>query len=193
MPGSITNLIDNLRAKDPVAAGKLWENYFRRLVNLARKNLRAAPRRAADEEDVALSAFDSFIRGAEQGRFPQLDDRHDLWRILLVITQRKAIDLIQHEGREKRDWRRVQQAPESDLCADLAGREPDPALAAQLAEEYQRLLSALADERQRLIAVRKLDGYTNEQIAAQIGCALVTVERELRLIRREWKADSVVA
>ena len=46
-------------------------------------------RRAADEEDVALSAFDSFCRGAEQGRFPQLDGRDDLWHLLVVITVRK--------------------------------------------------------------------------------------------------------
>ena len=56
------------------------------------------PRVAADEEDVALSAFDSFCRGAQRGRFPQLDDRDNLWRLLVVITSRKAVDLAQHEG-----------------------------------------------------------------------------------------------
>src|SRR5262245_46060314 len=72
---SVTQWIDGLKAGDPNAAQKLWERYCRRLVGLARKKLRAAPRRAADEEDVALSAFDSFCRGAEQDRFPQLNDR----------------------------------------------------------------------------------------------------------------------
>src|SRR6266403_2686702 len=75
---SVTRWIDRLKAGDPDAAQKLWERYFRRLVGLARKKLRAAPRRAADEEDVALSAFDSFCRGAGQDRFPQLHDRLDL-------------------------------------------------------------------------------------------------------------------
>jgi len=63
---------------------KLWERYFRRLVGLARKKLRAAPRRAADEEDVALSAFDSFCRGAKLDRFPQLHDRLDVWQLLVA-------------------------------------------------------------------------------------------------------------
>src|SRR5262245_11049219 len=53
-PGSVTCWLDLLRAGDPAAAQKLWEGYFRRLVGLARARLRAAPRRAADEEDVAL-------------------------------------------------------------------------------------------------------------------------------------------
>ena len=64
---SVTQWIGRLKAGDPDAAQKLWERYFRRLVGLARKKLRAAPRRAADEEDVALSAFDSFCRAAGQG------------------------------------------------------------------------------------------------------------------------------
>src|ERR1043165_1882401 len=84
--GSITRWIGQLKAGDPVAAQLLWERYFRRLVGLARKKLDGAPRRMADEEDVALSAFDSFCRGAEHGRFPRLEDRDDLWRLLVVIT-----------------------------------------------------------------------------------------------------------
>src|SRR3954454_21749223 len=134
-PGSVSHWLDGLRAGESAAARKLWEDYFHRLVALARARLRALPRGAADEEDVALNAFDSFCRGAEQGRFPRLADRHDLWQVLLLLTQRKAVDLIQHEGREKRDWRKAhqeQQSPSPD--ADLASREPDPAFAAQVAE-----------------------------------------------------------
>jgi len=186
-PGSVTHWIDGLRTGEPVAARKLWEHYFHRLVELARRRLRDLPRRAADEEDVALSAFDSFCRGAAHGRFPRLSDRDDLWQVLLLLTQRKAIDLIQHEGREKRDWRKSEpvEAVRSP-AADLAGREPDPAFAAQVAEECQRLLGTLGDGL-RLLAVRKMEGYTNEEIAGLLNCSLATVERRLRLIRKEWE------
>src|SRR5215831_17169934 len=100
--GSITHWIGQLKAGDPVAAQKLWEVYFRRLVGLARKKLQGAARRAADEEDVALSAFASFCRRAERGQFPQLLDRDDLWQLLMVITTRKALNQVQHERRQKR-------------------------------------------------------------------------------------------
>src|SRR5262245_27439563 len=63
--GSVSHWIGLLKTGDPIAAQKLWEGYFERLVRLARSRLRDLPRRAADEEDVALSAFDSFCRGAE--------------------------------------------------------------------------------------------------------------------------------
>jgi DNA-directed RNA polymerase specialized sigma24 family protein len=186
-PGSVTHWIDGLRAGESVAARKLWEHYFHRLVDLARRRLRDLPRRAADEEDVALSAFDSFCRGAEHGRFPRLNDRDDLWQVLLVLTQRKAADLVQHEGREKRDWRRAEPADaDRSPAADLAGREPDPAFAAQVAEECRRLLGAL-DDSLCLLAVRKMEGYTSEEIAGLLNCSLATVERRLRLIRREWE------
>jgi DNA-directed RNA polymerase specialized sigma24 family protein len=174
-----------------VAARKLWEGYFHRLVELARKRLRALPRGAADEEDVALSAFDSFCQGAAQGRFPRLNDRDDLWQVLLVLTQRKAIDLIQHETRAKRDFRKAQPAAaQGPAFADLAGAEPDPAFAAQVAEECRRLLGALPDDGLRVLAVRKMEGHTNQEIAALLGCSLATVERRLKLIRQEWQTGT---
>src|SRR5262249_46428337 len=94
--GSVTRWIQELQGGEPGAAQKLWEGYFQRMVELARHKLQGMPRRAADEEDVALSAFDSFCRGAVAGRFPQLSDRNSLWPLLLAITAHKAVDLLRH-------------------------------------------------------------------------------------------------
>src|SRR6266852_4950772 len=100
-PDSVTNWLVHLKAGDAAAAQALWERYFPRMVALARKRLHGA-RLPQDEEDVALSAFDSFCRGAQEGRFPNLADRDDLWRLLLVITARKALDQLERQGRLKR-------------------------------------------------------------------------------------------
>ncbi len=59
---SVTVWIASLKAGDADAAQKLWQRYFETLVRLARDRLRGAPRTVADEEDAALSAFDSFVR-----------------------------------------------------------------------------------------------------------------------------------
>src|SRR5262245_46472049 len=131
--GSITNWFGQLREGDRAAAQKLWESYFQRLVGIARKRLKGQPRRAADEEDAALSAFDSFCRGAEQGRFPQLADRDDLWQLLVTITDRKAIDLVQHEHRQKRGGGTVR--GESALARAYASSQADAALAQVLSPE----------------------------------------------------------
>jgi DNA-directed RNA polymerase specialized sigma24 family protein len=196
---SVTQWLDRLKAGERDAAQKLWERYFRRLVGLARKKLRTAPRRAADEEDVALSAFDSFCRGAEQGHFPQLHDRLDLWQLLVLLTARKALDLAQHERRHKRGGGAVldeaalpgpaaSSAQEAGL-EQIEGPEPTPAFAAQVAEEYGRLLDRLDSPALRTVAMRKVEGYGNEEIAAQLGCGLRTVERRLRLIRSIWEQE----
>jgi len=194
-PGSITRLLNRLREGEREAAQQLWERYFHRLIGLARKKLAGLPRTAADEEDVALSAFGSFCRAAEVGTFPQLLDRDDLWQVLVLITARKVCDLRQYEGRDKRDWRKVQQEAEqgtesSWLGSALSGvlsREPDPAFAAEVAEQTAALLAELGNEELRQIALRKMEGYTNEEIAAQLDCALSTVERRLRIIRKRWE------
>jgi DNA-directed RNA polymerase specialized sigma24 family protein len=184
-PGSVTHWLDQLKAGDPAAAQPLWERYFERLVQLARQELRSAPRRLADEEDVALGAFDSFCRDARRGRFPQLADRDNLWRLLVVITAQKASDLKRHERAEKRGGG---QAAIGDL-AQILGTEPSPEFAVQAAEECQRLLARLGVGDLRSIALWKMEGYSNEEIAAKLGCVVRTVERRLAVIRNLWSRE----
>jgi DNA-directed RNA polymerase specialized sigma24 family protein len=196
--GSVTHWLQLLKAGDQGAAQPLWEGYFRRLVALARQRLQGTPRRAADEEDVALSAFDSFCRGAEQGRFPRLDDRSDLWQVLVMLTARKALQLTRSECREKRGGGKV--LNEGDLAegdgsgeallAGVIGREPAPEFAAQVADECRRLLDALPDAELRSIALWKMEGHTTEEIAAKLNCVPRTVERRLRLIRDLWSREN---
>src|SRR4051794_14548651 len=101
--GSVTRWISDVRAGQGSAAQHLWERYFDRLVRLARSKLHARRRGVVeDEEDAALSAFDSFCRGAAGGHFPQLGGRDDLWRLLVTITARKALDQVERQGAIRR-------------------------------------------------------------------------------------------
>jgi DNA-directed RNA polymerase specialized sigma24 family protein len=198
--GSVTTWVEQLRAGNRAAAQQLWQRYFSRLVGLARTKLRGLRRGAADEEDVALTAFDSFFRGAEQGRFPRLDDRNNLWDVLVLITVLEAIDLREREMRQKRGGGQV--AGESALdgllgpaeggagIEQVVGTEPTPELAAQVADEVQRLLGLLPKQEVRSVALLKLEGYTIAEIADLLGCAEVTVERRLGLIRSLWKESA---
>jgi len=195
---SITTWIALLRAGDADAAQPLWERYFERLVAFARGKLHGVSRRAADEEDVALSAFDSFCRAAECGRFADLCDRDDLWQLLAVITDRKACDLANHERRQRRGGGRVlDEAALRDAGAAADGtplvravsQEPGPERALQTAEECGRLLDLLGDADLRRVALRRLEGYGVEEIAAQLGRVPRTVKRWLRLIRQTWEQE----
>ncbi|MEK6239206.1 MAG: ECF-type sigma factor, partial [Planctomycetales bacterium] len=180
---------------DSIAAMALWERYFPLLCDRARRKLEGVSRRMADEEDVALSAFDSFCRAAKAGRFPDLTDRDSLWYLLLSITARKAIDLSRHEKRQKRGDGKVQgesalmfaDSPQDEqVMAQMLGDFPSPEFISIVTEECESLLDSLGDRDLQALAVAKMEGYNNEEIAEQLGCSLRTVERRLALIRKKW-------
>lgn len=194
--GHVTVWLDQLKAGHPAAAQPLWDAYFARLVALARARVRSLPRAVADEEDVALSAFDSFFNGVKQGRFPRLDDSNDLWHVLLVITTRKAIGLVRSSNCEKRGGNATfaptgeVNEPGPGTLDQVAAAGPSPELAAEVAEQCERLLMQLGDGELRQIAIWKMEGYTNDEIAGKLGRSVPTVERRLAHIREIWEAGA---
>jgi len=195
--GSVTRWIGDLRSGGDSAAQHLWERYFERLVRLARKKLQNTrhARTVEDEEDAALSAFDSFCRGVDRGRFPRLTDRNDLWRLLVVLTVRKALDQIERQGAAKRGGANqvgVVAAPDGgddsggDALDRFLGSEPTPEFAAMITEEHRRLRAALRDASLCRVLDLRLEGYTREEIAGIMGCAVSTVKRKLDTIRQIW-------
>lgn len=184
---AITVWLRQLQAGESAAVRPLWEKYFCRLVGLARKRLLGAPRRAADEEDVALSAFNSFLIKARAGRFPDLTDRNSLWRLLATFTLRKAAHHVRDAGRLKCGGGMTRD--ESVALGEVLGREPDPALAAEITDQCDLLLAALHDPELRRIALLRMDGYSVEEVAGKVGYAPRSVKRKLKLIRSIWKRE----
>jgi len=190
---TVTQWIQQLKAGRSSAVQKIWEGYFEQMVRLARHRLADGPRAVADEEDVALSAFDSFCRGAQAGRYPQLVDRDALWPLLVAITSHKLIDLRRREGRQKRGggWQRLETAADDSVPAleNLISKDPTPQFACQMAEEFRRLLQRLDDETLRMIALSRMEGESIEEIAARLNCVTRTVLRKLDRIRTIWSEE----
>jgi len=195
--GSITRFVSSLKDGDAEAARGIWERYSHELVRLARAKLRSISRAAADEEDVALSAFDSFCDAASHGRFPRLDDRDDLWKLLVTITARKAADLIQEQRRQKRGGGRVVCSADlgatgsrrTDALAWIEDTSPSPEFAILVAEECKRLLGLLRNDDLRRLALDRMAGYQDHEIADRLGCSRRTVMRKLILIRNAWSEE----
>ena len=193
-PGSVSRWVSDLKGGDSDAANPLWERYFDRLVRLARKKLRDSRRAGADEdeEDAALSAFDSFCAGAAQGRFSRLGNREDLWRLLVVITARKAAAQATRRRTQKRggDWSALAGDDDGREAVEaIAGDEPSPEFAAMVAEEFALRIDRLGDDELRRVALGRMEGYTTDELAERLGCARRTVARRLDLIRRLWLAE----
>jgi RNA polymerase sigma factor (sigma-70 family) len=197
---SVTAWLDQLKAGQIRQADQLWQRYKEQLVRLARRKLGRSPRRVADEEDVVLSAFDGFLQGVADGRFTQLDDRDDLWQVLVMLTERRAIAARRRERALKRGGGRVR--GESVFAAynssdsyrpgldQAAAREATPAFAAAMTERLRDLLNRLTDDAQRQIALGKLAGYTNQELAQRVGLSLRAVERKLSIIRDQWRGEN---
>ena len=187
--------LHGLKGGDAESIERLWADYFQRLVALARKFLPRDSRRAADEEDVALSAFQSLCKGAAAGQFPKLNDREDLWRLLVVITIRKARRVTRRRQSLKHGGGRASGdsgfVPDSrnegpSSLAELLAEGPTPAFAVEVAEECERLLGQLGNDQLRSIALLKMEGYTVAEIALKMSCGQRSVERGLQLIRQAW-------
>jgi DNA-directed RNA polymerase specialized sigma subunit, sigma24 homolog len=178
---AVTVWINQLKEGERAAVERLLERYFQRLVQLARSRLRSRPELAGYDEDVALSAFKSLCLGAERGSFPRLNNRNDLWRLLALFTVRKAIDLARRQ-------RARPETGEADVQQFLS-EEPSPELAAELVEQSRGLLDRLGDSRLEAVALLKVEGHSNDEIARKLGCGLRSVERKLHRIRALWSEE----
>ena len=188
---SATALISKLRNGDEEAARLLWDRFFAQLITLTRSRLQTSSRAMSDEEDIVLSAMKSFCIGMRNGRFPELSNRESLWRLLLTITLRKIADKQNYDRRGKRDFEKQQlnSSPDADQNAEVnsfVSREPNPEIAAECAEQISRLLESLENEDLKKVAIMKMEGYTNIEVANDIKCSLTSIERKLRTIRSIW-------
>ncbi|NND98895.1 MAG: RNA polymerase subunit sigma-70 [Pirellulaceae bacterium] len=188
-------LLDQVRQGDDQAITLLWNDYFQRLVHVAANRLPKNLRRAGDEEDIALSAFHSFISGVRGERFSDLSGPDNLWGLLITLTSRKANAHLRHETRQKRGGGAVRgESVFADSVGDVIGGGMGavkgdlaaPDLHAELAEACEGLLSQLADDQLRQIAVMRMDGFLVDEIAERLELSKRAVERRLQLIRRTW-------
>jgi len=195
---SVTMWLSSLQSGDQNASAQVWQRFYQDLVGRVSRRMQSSPVRDADADDVVQEAFHSFFKRAEDGQFPDLNDRHDLWKLLVTLTERKALNQIRGARAQKRGGGDLQgesiflqaAAGEPGPGIDrVAGKEITPEDAALVEESFGNLIELL-DAEQRLIAVYKLEGRTNEEIARLLDCAVATVERRLNLIRRKWSESA---
>lgn len=197
-------LLDLVRQGDNDATTTLWENYFQPLVRLAGTRLPKNLRRTGDEEDIALSAFHSFIAGIRREQFPDLSGPDNLWGLLITLTSRKVNAHLRRQTRQKRGGGQVrgesvfldpsggparaglEQFAQHGNAGHGSDDHSPPDLRVELAEACEKLLDDLADEQLREIAVMRMDGFLVDEIAEKLGVSKRAIERRLQLIRKTW-------
>ncbi len=190
---NVSHWIDQAKEGDSVAAHQLWHHYFDRLVRSVRQNLRGQNRGMSDEEDIVVSVFESFYRAAENGRFPELSGRDDLWRLLLKMSARKIVDKRRHDQRQRRGAgaavRSLDDRGDDEAVLQVIGDEPSPEMVVMMTESLERLMKHLGDGQLQEIAVGKLEGFSNAELAQRLECSERTIERRLHLIREKCQQE----
>lgn len=203
---SVTEWLERVKDGDDDAAQNLWDRYVGQLIRLAARKLGQSTG-IEDEQDAVVVAFHDFLHGVSDRRFSRLNDRHDLWQILAMLTDRRIID------QKRRTGSRVQGtitgesplsgsgSPGSNPLNQIRCPGPTPEEAMIAADQLQRLFQSLevetteaksehkrlVAEQKKLIAIQKLRGCTNEEIAAQLDIDPTTVGRRLDSIRVEME------
>lgn len=190
---SVTRFIEGLKADDPQAAGQIWQRFFDRLLPLARARLRGLNDKTVDEEDILVSVFDRFFQAAADQRFAELNDRDDLWQILIMLTDRRVAEQYRKSGAQKRGGDHVRRlddlaAPGQDL-RELADGDPDPRFVAAFNDSLAFALRQLVDDKAREVALLRLEGFENQEIADRLQISLSSVERKLRVVREMWQEE----
>jgi DNA-directed RNA polymerase specialized sigma24 family protein len=192
---NVSHWINLVKDGDSSAATHLWQLYFDRLVRAVRGRLQGQNRAVSDEEDVVLSVFDSFYHAAEQGRFPDLADRDDLWRLLLRMAARKVVDKRRRDSRQRRGGDVPHQTLNSvngeGEIIQAIGDEPSPEMVVMLQESVEKLFSHLGVGQLRDLAGARLEGYSNAELATRFGCSERTIERRLHLIREKCQQELI--
>lgn len=190
---NVSHWIDRVKTGDSEASERLWNHYYERLVKAARAKLQGQNRGPSDEEDIAVSVFESFYRAAGKGRFSDLFGRDDLWRLLLKMSARKIVDRRRRDATQKRgegarilslDAKKTSHGDDG-LILEVIGDDPSPEMVASMTESFQRILDHLGDGQLQQIAVGKMEGYSNAELAQRFDCSERTIERRLNLIREK--------
>lgn len=191
----VSHWIDLIKKGDSIAANRIWKLYFDRLVRAVRHRLYGQNRAVSDEEDIVLSVFDSFYAAAEDGRFPDLSDRDDLWRLLITMSARKIIDKRRHDQRQRRGKgitvRSLDSEKDDSGLIEVIGSEPSPEMVLMMQESVEQLFFHLGVGQLQDLAGAKLEGYSNAEIAERFGCSERTIERRLHLIREKLRQELV--
>lgn len=192
MQNDVPALLESAQDGDDDAALQIWDTYYERLVRYARHRMKGMALRATDEEDVALSALNSFFGGVRDGKLAP-KDANELWKLLATITVRKATAQLRQHHAAKRGGGKVRGDSAFDQNqvrgeSSFAGCDMD-SISPHLGVASEELLAKLRDPDLQRLALLRLSNYTNEEIAQQLDCSVATVKRKVAAIRGLWAAE----
>ncbi len=176
-----------MRQGDTNAISQLVSRYFGKISAFAESKLRRGVHITDDGEDIAITVLQTITECTAQGRYPDLQDRNDLWLLMIVIAQHAVID------RQRSVMNRTPMHSMTDILESynlkldaFLGKEDSESKAMEIFECWEKLLKSLPDEASREIAKLKLQGHSNRKIGDILRSSYRTVDRKVNNIAKQW-------
>jgi hypothetical protein len=188
-PGSITQWLQRLHSGEADAAKEIWNRYYPRVVRLAALQLIKSDDRSIDEEDVAQSTFRTVYLAVMNGKYPDIEDRRDLWRLLLVST----LNRVRRHHRDSHTLKRsvnelvTQDQSRRRLIMEISGPDAQAEMADLIETLFRRLDQEDPTGELRQIALLKLEEHSASAIARRLKRRKNHVLQRVRLIRILWE------
>jgi len=187
---SIPDWLTQLQAGDANAIQEVWAAFAEKLLSVATSSLQSSTRgHATDGEDVLVSVFESVWEASRKGRLKDIKNIDELLWLLLAMTRRKCIDHTRRNNAIRRGGgRQIYSLNDAEaFFAEIVITPPDPRYALDFNEHYLWILDQLPGEILKEITVRRIEGNSTDEIAADLRIAPSTVQRKLKIIRRIFK------
>jgi|DewCreStandDraft_4_1066084.scaffolds.fasta_scaffold82524_2 RNA polymerase sigma-70 factor (ECF subfamily) len=189
---STDDLVQRCRRGDQQAARELVDAYIEKLLPLARRRISQRLASRVDAEDIVQSVFRTFFARLKDDQF-EIRDRDDLHRLLVRITLHKTLRQIAHHKAAKRDPNQEigQGNSSQERLLQILANEPTPEDSVCFLDQLEHFLERLPAEDRRILELR-LDGYSTEEIAEQLGTYDRKVRRVLERIRDLANRDQIL-
>lgn len=187
--GSVSQWLRELKSGHCSAVDAIWHRYYQRVVQYATRKMKINPDRSVDGEDIAQITMHRLCFSLASGRYPLLDDRQQLWDLLVVFTLNRIRKHLRSCSAQKRTGLRqsVFVFKQTKALEDLQTPEA-PAIMADMVQCWlDRLDREDPTGELKQIAIWSMEEISGSEIARILKKRKSTVLQQIRLIRLLWE------
>ncbi len=170
------SLIERIRNSDDDAATTLYERYADRVKWFVHTRVSNQLKQQVESEDIVQSIFKSVFRGMSSRGY-NAPEGGTLWHLIAVVAIHKVRKNASRRNAAMRDARRTQPLDSLD-----AGHDTEVSATQEMEAAVREAIECLSQQEQTVVVLR-LQNFSVEEIAAQMGCSPRTVERRLQQVR----------
>ena len=194
----ITEYLQAYKAGDSARLNDILNAYWCQLVAHCDARLSRRFRTQQEGQDFAIQAFQNLAEGIQRGKWPRLENRSDLWQVLLQVSNCRIKDYVRQQMATKRggQMQRLGTGANSPATRPVdLDQFPTRDSFVQDAEQLMQLMFELSHRLRGMpthvrILVDHLNNYTNQEIAIRHEISSRTVRRKLdevlAILKEEW-------